>query len=103
MNNSCPLESAGKESTRYGSGNRFGAGMVAEAEEEVVVEALGLAFLVSGVRPLAGEGPGAGADLVPGEAHAAAVLFQGVPAGFVFAAALPPSSPEVNPSGSHGV
>ena len=47
-----------------------------EDAEEVVVEALGLALLVTGVRPLPGEGRGADADLVPGEAHVAAYCFR---------------------------
>ncbi len=41
----------------------------AEDPEESVVEALRLALLVAGVRPLAGELGGTGADLVPGESH----------------------------------
>ena len=51
-----------------------------EDAEEVVVKALGLALLVTRVRPLPGEGRGAGADLVPGEAHGGGVLFQAVAA-----------------------
>ena len=51
-----------------------GDGLPAHPEyvEEVVVEALRLAFLIAGVRPLPGEGCGTGPDLVPGKAHAAA-------------------------------
>ena len=51
----------------------------AEDAEEVVVEALGLAFLVSGVRPLLGEGCCSNSDLIPGEAHAAAYCFRWLP------------------------
>ena len=50
-----------------------GHGLPAHPEdaEEVVVEALGLALLVVGVRPLPGEGRRSDADLVPGQAHVA--------------------------------
>ena len=46
-----------------------GAALDAEDLEERIVEALGLALLVRGVGPLAGEVAGAGADLVPGKPH----------------------------------
>ena len=46
-----------------------GTALDAEDLEERVVEALGLALLVRGVGPLAGEVAGAGADLVPGKPH----------------------------------
>ena len=46
-----------------------GASLDAEDLEERVVEALRLALLIRGAGPLAGEVGGAGADLVPGQAH----------------------------------
>ena len=45
------------------------AAALAEDLEELVVEALGLALLVRGIRPLASEIGRSGADLVPGQAH----------------------------------
>ena len=46
-----------------------GAALDAEDLKERVVEALRLALLVRGVGPFAGEFGGAGADLIPGQAH----------------------------------
>ena len=48
---------------------RHVAAALAEDLEELVVEALGLALLVRGIRPLASEIGRSGADLVPGQAH----------------------------------
>jgi hypothetical protein len=42
----------------------------AEDVEKIIVEALRLALLVFGPSPLLGEAGGAGADFIPGEAHA---------------------------------
>ena len=43
--------------------------------EEIVIEALRLAFFVMGIRPLAGKAPRPDADLVPGQSHQAGSWF----------------------------